>query len=73
MDGEFAEMPTMGHSFQIFGKSLTAGLDCRCITTTFVREVSDMSKYSGVISKNRFIRFQTANSIYELEVKSEER
>ncbi len=73
MDGSFDELPEVGKSFQIFGRSLTPGLDCRAITTTFVREIMDMAKYQGVVSKNRFLQFKTANSTYQLEVKSEER
>jgi hypothetical protein len=58
--GEAALIPTAGLCFRVVGKSLTAGLTHRLVTTSEVQSVYEHSN-------NKYI-FHTLNSKYELEV-----
>jgi hypothetical protein len=64
MKGQWLRMPEIGESFQIFGESLTEGMDVRMISTTPVKAVARIL-YDGVVTGAIFL---TENSHYELEI-----
>ena len=60
IDGEFSSLPEKGKSFRMFSESLTEGANLRVFVTSQVTSVNHQS--------HKTLRFETVNSVYELEL-----
>jgi len=59
VEGEFQNLPEVGHSFHIIGESLTEGIPYRIVSTSIVKEIEKIEKGYKIV---------TMNSVYELEL-----